>query len=131
MGKADGLLPVTHLPRSPIPTLGMAVVVSVALALSACSSTSDRDEKQAAALKDQLSAMLQRDDNAGFSKEVADCYVTIVVEEAGVSALQGIDFTSGESPPPEVTKALDAAVLRAQTECPGFAAYLKAGPADS
>ncbi|MSO87142.1 MAG: hypothetical protein EXQ71_06430 [Acidimicrobiia bacterium] len=98
----------------------MTIVVSVALTLSACSSTSDSGEKEAAALKGQLSTLLQRKDNAGMSKEVADCYVNIVVEEAGVSALQAIDFTSGESPPPEVGKAIDADFLRTQTEGPGI-----------
>ncbi len=105
----------------------MTIVASVALTVSACGGTNDADGPEATALQEELSALFQRSENAGLSKTVADCYANILVEEAGVPALQEIDLTNPSlSVPPEMKKAVDAAFLRAKTECPGIVAEITA-----
>jgi len=92
--------------------LGVAAAASALLALGACSSN---NEKSAVDIKKELSTTFQAG-GQGLSKDRADCFADLVIEEVGVDKLQGVDL-SAEAPPKEIEGGVAAASARAVTEC--------------
>lgn len=98
--------------RSPL--LGAAAAASLLFTLSACGGSGD-DELSAADIQKELSATFQSGDD-GYTKEQADCYAKLVVEEVGVENLQDVDL-SANTPPAEIQDAVAEASARANEAC--------------
>ena len=88
-----------------------SVTGSLLLTLAACGGGSDKPSQ--AAIQKELSGILQKD---GLTEEQSDCTSKIIIDEVGLTKLQGVDLTAPE-PPPEIEKDLLAAAERAVTEC--------------
>jgi hypothetical protein len=88
-----------------------SVTGSLLLTLAACGGGSDKPSE--AAIQKELSGILQKD---GLTEEQSDCTSKIIIDEVGLTKLQGVDLTAPE-PPPEIEKDLAAAAKRAATEC--------------
>ena len=95
--------------RSPRFVTALAVV---ALSLGACAGGSSGAKSE-----DDIHASLSTHfQNDGLSKEQADCYADLVVEEVGVDALKGAKV-GDEEPPAKQQEAYATAALRAVDEC--------------
>ena len=88
---------------------------AAALLLTAAACGSSEDELSAADIKTELSANFQSGED-GLTKEQADCYADLIIEEAGVDTLKDIDL-SAETPPAEIQDAVAAATARSVDEC--------------
>ena len=69
----------------------------------------------AADIKTELSANFQSGGD-GLTKEQADCYADLLIEEVGVDKLKDIDL-SADTPPAKIQDAVSAASDQAIAEC--------------
>ena len=72
-------------------------------------------ELTAADIKTELSANFQSGGD-GLTKEQADCYADLLIEEVGVDKLKDIDL-SADTPPAEIQDAVATASEKAIDEC--------------
>ena len=93
------------------PVRGTAATAALLLTLVACGGGGD--EPSAADMRKELSSNFSA---AGLTKEQADCYADLIIEEAGVDTLKDIDL-SAETPPAEIQDAVAAATARSVDEC--------------
>lgn len=91
--------------------LGAAAVLLITA--GACGSSNDKLSE--ADIKAELSTNFQSGGD-GLTKEQADCYADLLIEEAGVDKLKDIDL-SADTPPAEIQDAVAAASEKAIDEC--------------
>lgn len=85
------------------------------LLLTAGACGGSNDQLSEADIKQELSANFQSGGD-GLTKEQADCYADLLIEEAGVDKLKDIDL-SADTPPAEIQDAVATASEKAIDEC--------------
>lgn len=95
------------------PLLGAAF--SLCLVVVAGCSGGGKDDKSEADVKKDLSAELQSNGD-GFSKDTADCFAQLLIDEIGAKKLQDVDL-SAKKPPAEIKDEIAVAAVKASTEC--------------
>ena len=95
-------------------TKAVTAVASLCLVLGAAGCGGKDGESKEDLVRD-ISSTLQSD-GEGFTKEQSDCFAEIVVDEAGVKALQDVDI-SADDPPKAIQDDIAKATVRAKDEC--------------
>jgi hypothetical protein len=96
--------------RSPLIAAAAAVAL---LSLGACASGASNGAKSEDDIKASLSAHFEDD---GLTKDQAECYAELVIDEVGVDALRSAEVGDKE-PPSKQQEAYAKAGLRAVDEC--------------
>jgi hypothetical protein len=95
------------------PVIGLALVVALGFTAGACGGSDGDDDPDD--IRAELSEQFQEGDD-GFSKQQADCFADVLVEEVGADELADVDF-SDEEPPKELQEAFTKAAIKAVSDC--------------
>jgi hypothetical protein len=89
----------------------LAVLLALGLTVGACS----RKDTSAKDLKEQVSTALRKGDD-GLTRDQADCYADLLIDEVGADDVNDIGLTDKE-PDAAVAKKVAAAATKARSEC--------------
>jgi len=95
-------------------TRALDATLAVVLFVAVGAGCGGNDDNSPESVRDDLTEDLQS--TLGLSKDDADCFAGVLVDEVGAEELAAVDFTADE-PPEDLAEEISAAALSAVEDC--------------